>query len=158
MDEHATIAGLERRLSLAEAASVAAEGLVDAEHRLRALDGGWRWTNVRAAPGPDAGGRIEKWAGMNIDIDARKQAEQALRESDARFLQAAATASEVLWIRTAGTLQLEYLSPAVDWIDGRSREPLSGDGVGNWLSLIHPGDQERVLFEMSRARTGTAVS
>src|SRR3712207_8128968 len=50
--------------------------LVNAEFRLRALGGGWRWTNVRAAPVLDAEGRIEKWAGVNIDIDARKSAEE----------------------------------------------------------------------------------
>lgn len=67
--------------------AVAARRLVDAEFRLRAPDGGWRWTNVRAAPVIDAEGRVEKWLGLNIDIDDRKRAEQALRESEARYHQ-----------------------------------------------------------------------
>jgi PAS domain S-box-containing protein len=58
--------------------AVAARSLVDAEFRLRAPDGGWRWTNVRAAPVLDDAGRVEKWIGMNVDIDARKRMEQAL--------------------------------------------------------------------------------
>ncbi|MGY3454033.1 PAS domain S-box protein [Bradyrhizobium sp. USDA 4353] len=58
--------------------------VVDAEFRLRAPDGGWRWTNVRAAPVLDEHGSIEKWAGVNIDIDARKRVELALRESEER--------------------------------------------------------------------------
>ncbi|MFC7663435.1 PAS domain-containing sensor histidine kinase [Methylorubrum suomiense] len=62
--------------------AVAARDLMDAEFRLRAPDGTWRWTNVRAAPVVNASGRVEKWAGVNIDIDARKQAEIALRESE----------------------------------------------------------------------------
>ena len=62
--------------------AIAARGLVNAEFRLRAPDGGWRWTNVRAAPLLDAGSRIEKWVGINIDIDARKRTEGALRESE----------------------------------------------------------------------------
>ncbi|MFC7557531.1 PAS domain-containing protein [Pseudoroseomonas wenyumeiae] len=65
--------------------AIAARGLVDAEFRLRAPDGGWRWTNVRAAPVLDAEGHVEKWFGMNIDIDARKRAEAALRESEERY-------------------------------------------------------------------------
>lgn len=65
--------------------AMAARGLVDAEYRLRAPDGGWRWTNVRAAPVLDATGGIEKWAAMNIDIDARKRAEAALRESEEKY-------------------------------------------------------------------------
>jgi PAS domain S-box-containing protein len=55
--------------------AVAAGALVNVEFRVRAPDGGWRWTNVRAAPVLDAQGRIEKWAGMNINIDARRRAE-----------------------------------------------------------------------------------
>ncbi|MBB3934102.1 PAS domain-containing protein [Aureimonas phyllosphaerae] len=64
--------------------AIAARGLVNAEFRLRAPDGGWRWTNVRAAPVLDAQGRITKWAGMNIDIDARVHAEAALRANQER--------------------------------------------------------------------------
>ncbi len=64
--------------------AMAARRLVDAEFRLRAPDGGWRWTNVRATPLIDAAGNIEKWAGMNIDIDDRKRAEAALRETQER--------------------------------------------------------------------------
>jgi PAS domain S-box-containing protein len=62
--------------------AVAAREHVDAEFRLGAPNGGWRWTNVRAAPVVNASGQVEKWTGVNIDIDARKQAEIALRESE----------------------------------------------------------------------------
>lgn len=64
--------------------AVAAHGLVNAEFRLRAPDGGWRWTNVRAAPVLDSEGKIAKWAGLNVDIDARKRAETALQEDEER--------------------------------------------------------------------------
>ena len=65
--------------------AVAAVRNVDAEFRLRAADGGWRWTNVRAAPVRDEEGAVQKWAGMNIDIDDRKRAETALRDSEDRY-------------------------------------------------------------------------
>ncbi|WP_062218731.1 PAS domain-containing protein [Aureimonas sp. D3] len=65
-------------------AAMDARGLVDAEFRLRSPDGGWRWTNVRAAPVLDAKGRIAKWAGMNINIDARKRADAVLRAGEER--------------------------------------------------------------------------
>lgn len=64
--------------------AVSARSLLDAEYRLRTPDGGWRWTNVRAAPLIDANGDIEKWFGLNIDIDDRKRAEAAVRENDER--------------------------------------------------------------------------
>ena len=64
--------------------AVAARGPVDAEFRLRAPGGDWRWTNVRAAAVRDAAGQVEKWVGMNIDVHARRDAEAALRESEER--------------------------------------------------------------------------
>lgn len=64
--------------------AIAARGSVNADFRLRAPDDTWRWTNVLAAPVPDAAGRIEKWAGMNIDIADRKAVEAAVRENGER--------------------------------------------------------------------------
>lgn len=66
-------------------AAVAAKRPVEAEYRLRGPDGEWRWTNVRAAPVIDPAGNVEKWAGMNIDIDDRRKAEIALQESEDRY-------------------------------------------------------------------------
>lgn len=65
--------------------ATAARSLVNAEFRLHAPDGGWRWTNVRAAPVLDASGDIAKWVGMNIDIDDRKRAEETLSASESRL-------------------------------------------------------------------------
>jgi two-component system CheB/CheR fusion protein len=55
---------------------------LDAEFRLRRADGGWRWTNVHAAPVLDRDGAVRKWVGMNIDMTKRKAAEEALRASE----------------------------------------------------------------------------
>ncbi len=64
--------------------AIAAGRIVDTEFRLRGPDGGWRWTNVRATPVLDGNGQIASWAGLNIDIDARRRAEDALQESARR--------------------------------------------------------------------------
>jgi two-component system CheB/CheR fusion protein len=50
---------------------------LDLEVRLHQAAGGWRWTNLRAAPlrGPD--GRVARWLGMSLDISERKRAEEA---------------------------------------------------------------------------------
>ncbi|MCO6050375.1 PAS domain-containing protein [Mesorhizobium sp. RP14(2022)] len=65
--------------------AIAAREPVNAEFRLRSPDGGWHWTNILAAPVLDASGKVEKWAGMNINIDARKHAEAALRASEEKY-------------------------------------------------------------------------
>ncbi len=67
--------------------SVATRRTVNAEFRLRHHGKGWRWTNVRAVPLVGADGQVRKWVGMNIDIDARRTAEEALA-SQSRFLDA----------------------------------------------------------------------
>ncbi|WP_237477286.1 PAS domain S-box protein [Lichenibacterium dinghuense] len=65
--------------------ATAARRCVDAEFRLRSPGGGWRWTNVRAAPVLDASGDIEEWVGMSVDIDDRKRAEETLSQSEGRL-------------------------------------------------------------------------
>lgn len=65
--------------------AVASGGSVDAEFRMRFAGGGYRWTNMRASPIYGTDGKIIKWSGMNIDIDARKMAEERLRMSEEKY-------------------------------------------------------------------------
>jgi PAS domain S-box-containing protein len=65
--------------------------------RVRRADGEYRWFLSRAAPLRDEGGRIIKWYGADTDIEDRKRAEDALRESEQRFRDYAETASDWLW-------------------------------------------------------------
>jgi PAS domain S-box-containing protein len=53
--------------------------------RLRRADGEFRWHHVRGEPLRDQKGHIVQWYGVTIDIDERKRAEQALRESEAKI-------------------------------------------------------------------------
>ncbi len=55
------------------------------EHRLRRVDGVYRWFLVRAEPerSPETG-EIIRWYGSSTDIGALKEAEQALRDADRR--------------------------------------------------------------------------
>ena len=139
--------------------AIAVRGLVDAEFRLRAPDGGWRWTNVRAAPVLDARGHIEKWAGMNIDIDARNRAEGALRESEQRLSAFGEASSDVLWMRDAETFPWVYLTPAFETIYGVDRTAaLSDDNMLNWVELIVPEDREHAVASIERVKTGERVT
>jgi len=51
------------------------------EYRIRQFDGRYRWHLGRALPFRDEHGQIAKWFGTSTDIEAQKQAEQTLRES-----------------------------------------------------------------------------
>ncbi|HZC94550.1 MAG TPA: PAS domain-containing protein [Bradyrhizobium sp.] len=67
------------------------------EARLRRFDGEYRWFLHRAEPLRDESGNIVKWYGSSTDIEDRKLAEVALRESEQRFRDYAETASDWLW-------------------------------------------------------------
>jgi PAS domain S-box-containing protein len=54
----------------------------ESELRYRRGDGLFRWSQTRILPARDAEGRITRWYGLITDIDDRKRAEEALRESE----------------------------------------------------------------------------
>jgi PAS domain S-box-containing protein len=57
-------------------AAVAKGEVSDDEFRILDATGRYRWTYTHAAPLLDEAGRVRKWAGMIIDISARKAAEE----------------------------------------------------------------------------------
>jgi PAS domain S-box-containing protein len=67
------------------------------EARLRRFDGEYRWFLFQAVPLRDESGNIVKWYGSATDIEDRKRAEEALRESEQRFRDYAEMASDWLW-------------------------------------------------------------
>lgn len=52
------------------------------EARVRRFDGEYRWFLFRYAPLRDDAGRVLKWYGCNVDIEARKRAERARQASE----------------------------------------------------------------------------
>jgi PAS domain S-box-containing protein len=64
--------------------AVRSKGVFELEHRVLRPDGGLGWTHSRAVPILDADGEIAEWFGAARDVSARKAAEEALREVEAR--------------------------------------------------------------------------
>src|SRR5580704_147597 len=54
----------------------------DRELRYRRADGLYRWSQTRIPPVRDTEGSIARWYGLITDVDDRKRAEEALRESE----------------------------------------------------------------------------
>jgi PAS domain S-box-containing protein len=61
---------------------------MESEARLWQADGKYRWFLIRNVPLRDELGNIVKWYGTSIDIEDRKQAEDALRQSQAYLSEA----------------------------------------------------------------------
>src|SRR3979490_3382802 len=66
-------------------AALAAGKPMESEARLRRADGKYRWWLIRNVPLRDELGNIVKWYGTAIDIEDRKRAEEALRQSEEQW-------------------------------------------------------------------------
>jgi len=63
-----------------------------AVHRLRRVDGEYRWHQAMGEPLLDSNGEIVKWYGLSVDIDERKRTEDHLRETRDKLNKAARVA------------------------------------------------------------------
>ena len=100
-------------------------------------------------------GTLQGFLKIGQDVTDRRAAEERLRGSEERFRQFAEASSDLIWIRTADTLQCEYLSPAFEAIYGESRENfLSGDTLQRWVDIVHAEDREQAIAGVLRVQAG----
>jgi PAS domain S-box-containing protein len=81
------------------------------------------------------------------DITRRKQAEEALRESEERFRQMATNIQEIFWMLDATDMNVLYVNPAYETITGRTCQSLAEDPK-SYEEIIHPEDRVRVLSRL----------
>ncbi|MGM3306910.1 PAS domain-containing sensor histidine kinase [Anabaena sp. WFMT] len=123
------------------------------EYRLRHQDGSYKWVESQAIAQWDEQGHPLRLVGSIADITERKQTEQALRESEAKFRELAENIHEVFHINSADLSQVLYISPGYEQIWRRSCQSLY-QNPNSWSESIHPDDCDRILAACERLIQG----
>lgn len=120
-----------------------------ADFRMVLPGGEVRWMSARGRLSAGADGRPAYVVGAAADITERKQAEEALRESELRFSSMAEAVPEILFTTRPDGF--------TDYSSGRMAQyvgPAAGDVLGqNWLKIVHPADRARAEAEWERCVT-----
>jgi len=118
------------------------------EARLRRADGGYRWMLFRASPSYNEAGQVVEWFGVNIDIEDRKDAqdafkasETALRDSERQLQQIVSSIPGLTWASDAHGATTFWSQQYLDYAGARLEDVL-GFGFANY---IHPDDRGPII-------------
>jgi len=121
------------------------------DYQILGDDGIERWIESKWFVHEAADGRARNSLLTNLDVTARKTAEQELRRSDERFRQLADSMPQMVWTAT--------LDGSIDYYNARWRsftafgEGGNGD-ISKWADILHPEDAER-CYEHWRSSIGS---
>jgi len=124
-----------------------------AEYRMVTRNENLVWIHDEAVLIRDQSGHPLFWQGIMLDITERKQAEEAMRESESKFRTLVEQVSAAIYLnKTDETYTPIYMSPQIQAISGYPVEEWVKD-AGLWERLIHPEDRTRVLKERQLTNT-----
>lgn len=121
--------------------ALARGGEYESEYRITRDDGKVRWITGYARVELDQHGKAGCVRGVSRDITGRKMAEEALRESEARFRTVADIAPVMIWMSDTAKL-CNFFNKG--WLEftGRSLEQEMGNG---WTQGVHADDLDHCL-------------
>ena len=131
--------------AIARTAGGAAGSAFEIEYRVPLPGGGERWLRSQGAvTSRGAGGVARGMSGVVSDVTARKEAENALARSEARYRVLTEAASHMTWLmRPDGTFI--YASQRWRAYTGITKEEVTEQ---DWVVLLHPEDRDRMLAEI----------
>jgi two-component system, chemotaxis family, CheB/CheR fusion protein len=114
---------------------------MDIEFRIVHPDGHVRWLLSKANVHYDDAGHPVRMLGINIDITERKQAVEALEESEKRFHTLSDQAPVMIWM-TDENQHTNFVNKT--WLSFTGKSMTRETGMG-WYDGIHPDDQDQFL-------------
>jgi PAS domain S-box-containing protein len=108
----------------------------ECDYRYRDLDGRWRWARQHGIAIRDARGRAIRMIGSTGDITELKRVEQALKDSEERYVLATQAGTEGIydWDLTSNTLFLSQRAKQFFGIKSAKLTPAA------WNERVHPDD------------------
>lgn len=125
---------------------------MDLEYRILRFDGEVRWIHNRGKLVRGLNGAAIRIDGIATDITERKQAQEALRESEERYALAVQGANDGLWDWNLRTHQI-YFSPRWKSMLGYEESEIGHDPEA-WLSRVHPDDRSTLQQRMNSHLAG----
>ncbi|MBI3069621.1 MAG: PAS domain S-box protein, partial [Betaproteobacteria bacterium] len=123
------------------------------EKRYLHKDGGIVWIKIAVTTVRGDDGRPLYVIAQIENINDRKRAEAALRQSEEQFRQLATNIPQVFWICDAAQREAIYVSPAYENITGRTQRAVTVKPRA-WLHAVHADDRRRVLAARKGALDG----
>jgi two-component system, sensor histidine kinase and response regulator len=122
------------------------------EYRQICRDGRVVWIRDEAFLVRDEEGNPSYWQGIQLDITERKEAEEALRESEERYRLVTLATNDVIWDNDLTTGK-QIWDGAVEAMFGYLPDEV-GEYAGWWEERIHPEDSERVRLGIDAVLEG----
>ena len=115
--------------------------IYEIEHRVRRYDGVYRLMQACGVPVRDAAGNIREWMGTHTDITERREAENKLRDTQARL-------SLAMQSSATGMFDWDIVNQTIVWSPEilqlyGMKEGETGGRYEDWLECVLPEDREK---------------